>query len=338
MGQHEHSGASAGDNEARTEAPMPTRARRWYGAALVACVLLVIGGVALLPVVVQSIIGELVVRQDRRLYNLNTGNIVVPGEEIDPNAPNFLNIATVDLNVAAGTVTLAISGNRVCLVDCPEVELIFLSLDDDASRRRGISPSASVVLGEDQVTFSESIELPVRGRPVQYPFDSYELWLGLANPPDEQSGAAGGVSPPPPVSNSFYMTVQNQVPQIIMSPPEQIAGERVRKPSRALTIQVVQGLTYHRPVYLTVLTVAMVLLVAASGALALLTQSIDSLVLGVGGLILGIWGVRSVLVPQPVGVITAVDLALSGVIFLLLLGLAVRAALYLKGRMERGIA
>jgi hypothetical protein len=40
------------------------------------------------------------------------------------------------------------------------------------------------------------------------------------------------------------------------------------------------------------------------------------------------------LVPQPVPTITAIDLALSTVILLILLGLAVRAALYFHGRSE----
>jgi hypothetical protein len=49
---------------------------------------------------------------------------------------------------------------------------------------------------------------------------------------------------------------------------------------------------------------------------------------------LAIWGVRSVLVPSWLETVTAVDLALSGVILLLLIGVAVRAALHLHRRAE----
>ena len=83
-----------------------------------------------------------------------------------------------------------------------------------------------------------------------------------------------------------------------------------------------------------VLTLVLVVLITVSGLLALFTRTIHELVLGVGGLILGIWGVRSILVPQPVPTITAIDLALSTVILLLLLGLAVRAALHFHVRSE----
>ena len=43
---------------------------------------------------------------------------------------------------------------------------------------------------------------------------------------------------------------------------------------------------------------------------------------------LGVWGVRSILMPQSIGTITAIDLALSWLILLLLLGLSKRAALH----------
>lgn len=318
------------DDVARTEAPASAHRQRWYRVALAVCVLLVLGGVALLPLVLRSIYDEVIDREHNRLFNLKTGQEVMPGAEVDPNAPNYLNIAMVDLDQEALSVTLAVSGNRVCLDRCPEIELMFLSLDNDASQRRGISPAASIVLDPDETTFSQSITLPVQGAPVRYPFDRYHLWFGLADSVATTVTAGADGAPSRPPSSRFVITVQNQIPQIEMGQPIPVTQERIRKPLREITIQAVQSLTFSRPAYLTVLTVALVLLVAASGAMALMTQSIDSLVLGVGGLILGIWGVRSVLVPQPVGVITAVDLTLSGVIFVLLLGLATRAALYLR--------
>jgi hypothetical protein len=57
------------------------------------------------------------------------------------------------------------------------------------------------------------------------------------------------------------------------------------------------------------------------------SRGFSELVLGIGGLILGVWGVRSVLMPQPVPAVTTIDLALSWVIFLLLVGLVLRAAM-----------
>ena len=86
-----------------------------------------------------------------------------------------------------------------------------------------------------------------------------------------------------------------------------------------------QALTFGRPAYLEVLAVVLVLLIAISAALALFTRSVNELALGVGGLILGVWGIRSVLMPTSIPTVTAIDLALSWIILLLLLGFALRA-------------
>jgi hypothetical protein len=90
----------------------------------------------------------------------------------------------------------------------------------------------------------------------------------------------------------------------------------------------VQALTFERPAYLKVLAVVLVVLIAISATLAMFTRGIDELALGFGGIILGVWGVRSVLMPQSLSTVTAIDLALSWLILLLLLGLAVRAMLH----------
>ena len=50
--------------------------------------------------------------------------------------------------------------------------------------------------------------------------------------------------------------------------------------------------------------------------------------LGIGGIILGIWGVRSVVVQTELPDVTLIDLILAFVILVLLLALSVRAARY----------
>ena len=90
----------------------------------------------------------------------------------------------------------------------------------------------------------------------------------------------------------------------------------------------VQALSLERPAYVKVLAVVLVLLIAISAALALFTRALDELTLGIGTLILGVWGIRSVLIPPGLPTVTAIDLAFSWLLLLLLLGLAVRGALY----------
>jgi hypothetical protein len=57
-------------------------------------------------------------------------------------------------------------------------------------------------------------------------------------------------------------------------------------------------------------------------------QPIQQLFVGSGSLVLGVWGVRSVLVPGSITFTTAVDLLLSMVILILLGGITIRATLF----------
>jgi hypothetical protein len=313
--------------------PSAARSRRyWAILAQAASFIVVTAGVAFLPFVLRSMIDEIGSGQDDTLYDLITAEPLAPGENVDPNADEYLNVAAVGVDERGSAITLAVSGNRTCAGTCPPIQLTFLALDDDVTVRRGVSPFAQVTLDPEDTMFSETIQLPIRGTTVRYPFDVYELWLGIANPPERGSNSE---SPPRPAEDSFVATLQNQIPQLVMAPPAPIDPSLVRGQIDGLTLNAVQRLVFHRPDYLRVLTVMLVLLVAASSALAVITQPINSIVLGVGGLILATWGVRAVLKPETLPVVTAVDLALSGVILLLLLGLAARIAIHLHRR--RGV-
>jgi hypothetical protein len=75
-------------------------------------------------------------------------------------------------------------------------------------------------------------------------------------------------------------------------------------------------------------TVLLVLLISASAIFALGLRTLHELVLGIGGIILGIWGVRSVVVQTELPDVTLIDLILAFVMLVLLLALSVRAARY----------
>ena len=70
----------------------------------------------------------------------------------------------------------------------------------------------------------------------------------------------------------------------------------------------------------------LVILISASGVFALGLRTLHELVLGIGGIILGIWGVRAIVVQTALPDVTLVDAILAFVIMVLLLALAMRAA------------
>jgi len=88
-------------------------------------------------------------------------------------------------------------------------------------------------------------------------------------------------------------------------------------------------LNFERPRYLRVLAVMLVLLMASAAAYSVFLRPLHDLVLNSGALVLGVWGIRSILTPQNLFYLTAVDLALSTVIIFTLGAITVRALFYI---------
>lgn len=312
----------------------PPAHRHWYRLALVATVVLVMVVLALLPIAVRSM-QEVLGRGADPLFDLLTGDVVSTADvDVAETGATYVNLGLVDLAPDTGLVTIAVSGNRSCDTACPTLTLTFAALDDDADQRRGLPPSATLTLGPTDRLFSQAVQLPVRGQPSLYPFDQYHLWLGVGGTITMPDGTSSTIDPGTLVQHSAVATLQNRIPDMLMTAPVSIPPEQVRTRSDPFPFLAVQELTLEQPAYLKVLAVVLVLLIAISATLALFTRGIDELALGFGGIILGVWGVRSVLMPHSIGTVTAIDLALSWLILLLLLGLALRAAVHFLHRSE----
>jgi ferredoxin len=322
-------------SEERVETPEPRRSHRrhFYRLALAITIALVVLVIVLLPIAVRSM-QEVLGRGPDPVFDLLTGQIVSAAALAEAEAEaTYFNIGFIDLDESTGEVTFAVSGNRICADVCPTLALTFAALDDDADQRRGLPPFATVTLAPDQQIFSESVQLPIRGQPSLYPFDRYELWLGVTGVATTVDGRTIEVDETT-LEGQGIVTLQNRIADMIMDPPVLIDPDRVSAATDPFGFAAVHGLTFQRPAYLAVLAITLILLIAVSAALAIFTRGIDELALGFGGLILGVWGVRSVLMPQTLPTVTAVDLALSWLILLLLLGLSLRAALHFVRQSE----
>ena len=301
--------------------------RHWYRLALATTVVLVVIIIGLLPIAIRSM-QDVLGRGPDPLYDLLTGDVVPHGvASAAQSDATYVNLGLVDLDETTGQITLAVSGNRNCPQTCPALDLVFTSLDNDADQRRGLPPSARLKLTPDDRVFSQAVQLPVRGQPSLYPFDQYRIWLGVGGVATQPDGTTVELRPEN-VQSQATVTLQNRVPDMLMAAPVPISPDSVRSETDPFGHLAVQSLVFDRPAYLKVLAVVLVLLIAISASLALLTRSLNDLALGFGGLILGVWGVRSILMPQSIGTVTAIDLALSWLILLLLLGLALRASLH----------
>lgn len=308
-----------------TPAPSRSRERVLHRIALLQAVILLVAVVFALPVAFRSMGIQLTERQSDTLYDFPSGQpLTHEGQGDHLGVENFLNIAAVDIDVGAGNVTLAVSGHRDCQGDCTPLTMTLFSLGDDADVRRALPPSVTLNLDPQQPLLSQTVQLPIAGQPSQYPFDDYVLWLGLGG-----TVTANGQTVPLTdelIDGHAVLTTQNQLRDLNMSAPIQVPPERVRSLNDPIDFVGVQELHFQRPIHLQILAVLLITLIAVSAALAVAVRDVRDLIVGIGSLVLGIWGVRSVLVPQPLPVVTSIDLALSVVILLVLLGLSLRTA------------
>lgn len=311
--------------EETTEAPQPSRARMLHRIALLQAVILLVAVLFALPIAFRSMGIQLTEQQARTLYDFPSGAPVTgAGMEGLENVESFLNIAVIDLDVGAGSVTLAVSGHRTCPRECAPITLTLFSLDDDADVRRALPPSATLNLDPKQPFLTQTVQLPVRGQPSQYPFDDYLFWLGVAG-----TVTVDGKTVPLTaelLDGHAVLTTQNQLRDFTMVAPVQVDPAHTKAITDPIEFVGVQEMRFERPIHLEILAILLITLIAVSAAMAVAMRDVNDLIVGIGSLVLGIWGVRSVLVPQPLPVVTSIDLALSVVILLVLLGLSLRAA------------
>lgn len=301
---------------------------RWRAvAAFFITLFVVIGVLGILPTAIISMVNELRGQEENPVYDVFTGQEIDPAQRFSGNTA-FVNVTVTNIDEASRIATLRISGDRICDRLCPPVIGTFYSLGNEAAKRRGLPPSASVTVPGEDGPYTYTIQLPVSGTPQRYPFDDYTLLLGAIVTAKLPNGTIDINNQKQLIENNVSMTLEDGVSRLNMLPPEPVDPAAVRAPTDPVSFVLVDRLQWQRPQYLRILTVLLVILISASGLFALGLRTLPELVLGIGGIILGIWGVRSVVVQTPLPDVTLIDLMLGFVILVLLLALSFRATRY----------
>ncbi len=331
--------ADAGAESASADEPEESghtrhrRVRILHRMAWAQAMLLLVVVIIALPIAFRSMGVQLNDSQVRTLYLFPEGTPLTDQTvETESKSESFYNVAAIDIDEGAGTVTLAVSGQRACSEDCPTMKFNLISLDDDADIRRALPPSVPMVVESSDQIFSATAQLPLRGQPSKYPFDDYVLWLGISGSRTDAEGTKPLTEDN--IRGHAFLTVQNQLRDFTMKPPIEINPDRAQASADVVDFFGVQELRFERPIHMKILTVLLLLLITVSALTAVAMRDVSDLIVGVGSLVIGIWGVRSILVPQPIPVVTSVDLALSVVILFVLLGLLLRTAQHLQRTAE----
>jgi hypothetical protein len=242
-----------------------------------------------------------------------------------------LHIVVVDLNEVRQMATLQVTGHHICAAPCDWSDRVqFFSLLNEPGEE-GYPPSVSITLPPSLDAVSQTVELPLLGWPLKYPFDDYRLRLGLVLERVRPDGTVQAL-PPAEAQGALFVTVQERLAQLGMRPPVRVDPQQVQQAGSPISYVYVAALEFHRLLYVRVLAVLLVVLLAAAAVYAVFLRPFQDLAVNASALIIGLWGIRVVLTPANVTYVTAVDLFLAVVILILLGVSTVRAVLFLYVR------
>jgi hypothetical protein len=302
------------------------------GVALVAMLLLLV--VVTMPFTLSSIWDEMTGPPEGEVFRVGP-----PANGSASATYARLHLSMVGFDELPRLVTMRITGQYVCPAPCTVHDrLLLFSLSEDEQSTEGLAYSTVVSMPSSTQPISTSVQLPLRGHPVRYPFDEYELWLGVI---PERELADGRVihQGMAEATGTWFLTVQEKLPRLTLTENAEVDPTRMETDDNErmdLHYAFVHRFTFQRPAYLRVLSLLLVLLVTAAAAFAVFLRPLQELVLSAGGLVLGVWGIRSIISPSSQAFVSAIDLSLALVILFLLGAIAVRALTFLIRRARPG--
>ena len=293
-----------------------------YRVAFFVTALVALGLVVTLPFSVKSVVDDVLGRS-------RAGSSRSRPEDQWPPDPDHtkLHVAVISIDEVQLVATLRVAGHHQCPGCTWKNRVLLVALSADDADANGLPPSAAVVLAPNDVEVSDTMQLPVRGHPIHYPFDRYHLMLGVAYQRVHPDGTLETRSAAQ-ARGHLFLSLQELLPRNAMEGPFPLDPRRVRSSDDPFEYVDAFEVIFERPPYLRVLAVMLVLLIASAAAYSVFLRPLHDLVVNSGALVLGVWGIRSILTPSNLNYITAVDLALSMVIIFLLGALTVRALLF----------
>jgi hypothetical protein len=301
----------------------PAATRHAYRAGLLVAVASVVVSVVLLPFALTSLFSAFEHPVGQHDFDLSTAH-ALRGEWTK------LNVATVSISEATDSMTLRVTGSHHCPTHCDDVERVQLySVHADPKGALGAPPSSAVDLPDDASEINQLVTLPLTGNLIDYPFDHYQLLLGVTFSTVTRSGA---VIPLDRTAThaGLELSVDNTIPRLSLAAPTSALPATYR--ATGVRYDSVTTLNFTRPLYLQILTVLLTLLIVLAAAYGVLFRPFTQIIPTVGGVVLGVWGVRSLLVGSYPPDSTGVDLVLEAAILLLLLAVGVRAVFFMWPR------
>ncbi len=310
------------DDDSRPESdPGPLKR---YRVAFAATAMLVLGIIVTLPFSLAGVVSDVLGPATGKVFPL----LKAPrGAAVEP-AFTQLHLSVTAINETQLLATLRVSGHHTCTADCNwKNRILFVSVGSDDAEAEGLPPAERIVLPPASESVSQTVQLPIKGFPIRYPFDTYELVLAVALQRIYPDGRVETVAPDQALRH-LSLSIQELLPSQLMSAPVPVDPRSLRAEADPVEYAAAYAVSFERPRHLRVLAIMLVLLIAAAAAYSVFLRPLADLVVNAGALVLGIWGIRAILTPANLYYLTSVDLALSTVILFLLGGITVKALLF----------
>lgn len=272
--------------------------------------LLLVGALLALPFVVVSLGNE--------LRDLADNHRLTHEHAVAPDSHTYLRLEVTKLDEVEETLSVRLTGHHLCQPCSFQHRLTLYSIatTPTGQRAEGVPPSVSITLPASADTISQTVHLPVSGNLSSYPFDTYRLWLGVALDQIDRDGTRRSLTAEE-ASSRLHIEARDDVPRLEMRTPHALDPDAVQPTRMRLPYVGAFALTFDRPLYLRLLVpLVLCLMVAASWYTATVRSPRDALG-DVGRTLLGVWGVRALLLGNLPPNVTAVD----GVLLLLIVGI-----------------
>jgi hypothetical protein len=315
-------------------AGVPTRARQLrYRLAFFVTALVTLALVVTLPFSVKSVVDDVLGPATGRVIPITPRGPGVPdtvlADRLRSRDQNYtkLHLAVTSIDEVQLLATIRVSGHHRCAGCAWNRRVLLVALSDDDVQADGLPPSTEIKLVAGDVEISETVQLPLRGHPIHYPFDRYQMVLGIAYQRVYPDGTLQTLSTAQ-AGDHLFLSLQELLPRNLMKGPFPVDLQRLRSSDDPFDYAEAFAVTFERPPYLRVLAVMLVILIAAAAAYSVFLRPLADLVVNAGALVLGVWGIRGILTPSNIYYVTAVDLALALVIIFVLGALTIRALMF----------
>ena len=307
------------------------RRLRPYRLGFAVTALLLLAIVVTFPFSLASIVDDVIGPATGKVFPL----MKLPRTSMSPTFSR-LHLAVASIDETHLVATLRVSGHHTCSECAWADRVVLVSLSSDDGDAEGLPPSTTVTLPTSSEGVSKVVELPLRGFPIRYPFDRYDMVVAVALQRIYPDGRVETVSPRQ-TPQHLSLSLQELLPSLLMSTPEPVDPTGYRAPEDPLEYAAAYHVSFERPRYLKVLAVLLVVLIASAAAYSVFLRPFADLIVNSGAVVLGVWGIRGILTPTNVYYLTAVDLSLSLIILFLLGGLTVKGLLHAHDKAEMRI-